>query len=50
MMRTIDEDYQDAAENLFGVDSVFDDVEAVIEDDELDVDWAVDRLYNTVYG
>ena len=45
-----DEDYQDAADQLIGCDSVFDDPDEVVVDEGFDIDWAVDRLYNTVYG
>jgi len=47
---TQDEDYQDAAEQLFGIDDeLFDDAELEVIEQELDVDQAVDQLYNMIY-
>jgi hypothetical protein len=46
----MDEDYQDAAEQLIGADDLFDDVEAEAIDEVFDFDLAVEQLYNAVYG
>lgn len=46
-----DDYYQGAAQELVGVEeAVFEDLEEVVEDDLVDIDWAVDILYTVVYG
>jgi hypothetical protein len=46
-----DEDYQDAAKDLFGADlGLFGDVDAAGAEDALDIDEAVDTLYEVIYG
>jgi len=45
-----DDYYQDAADELLGVEeSVFEDIDEV-EEDSFDVKLAVDQLYTVVYG
>lgn len=46
----VDEDYQDAAQKLFGEEDVFDDIEAVVVDEDFDIDAAVELLYTAIYG
>ena len=45
-----DEDYQDASTEMFGEDDLFDDVDETVVDEELDIDEAVDILYDAIYG
>lgn len=47
---TKDEDYQDAPNELFGVDqAVFGDIDEVEVDDIFDIDLAVEQLYAVIY-
>lgn len=45
-----DEDYQDAASEMFGEEDLFDDADETVIDEELDIDEAVDILYEVIYG
>lgn len=44
------EDYQDAAEQLFGVEDIFGDINEAEAEDLFDADLAVEQLYDVVYG
>ena len=47
---TKDEDYQDAPNELFGVDqAVFGDIDEVEADDVFDINLAVEQLYAVIY-
>lgn len=46
-----DEDYQDAAEQLFGIEQqFFGDTDDVEVEDLFDIDQAVEQLYTEIYG
>ena len=49
-----EEDYLSQDNEDFGfsvdIDDVFDDVDAVVAEDDFDIDEAVERLYNLIYG
>lgn len=47
---TVDEDYQDAPEALIAEEDVFDDIDAVVVDEDFDIDVAVELLYTAIYG
>jgi hypothetical protein len=46
----VDEDYQDAPEEMIFEDDVFDDIDSVVIEDDFDYEEAVDLLYDAIYG
>jgi hypothetical protein len=47
--KSIDEDYADAPSEMVFEEDIFDDVDAVVEE-EFDIDDAVEQLYEAIYG
>jgi hypothetical protein len=48
--KSIDEDYADAPSEMAFEEDIFDDVDAVVVEDEFDIDDAVEQLYEAIYG